>query len=146
ESGTRAEVVCLRGGSPDRPRRSLRAVWLPLMLIGSIGTLSAAADVPPPTSSEPITAIPMPVGLDPRRVALGEQLFQDQRLSRDTPRPCRSCHDPRTNGASANARDLARDGQPLSLNTPTVFNVSLNFHLNWEGNIRTLEREIDLGL
>ena len=27
----------------------------------------------------------------------------------------------------------------MALNTPTVFNVSLNFRLNWEGNIRTLE-------
>ena len=27
----------------------------------------------------------------------------------------------------------------MALNTPTVFNVSLNFRLNWEGNFRTLE-------
>ena len=45
----------------------------------------------------------------------------------------------RTNGASANARDLTPEGRPLALNTPTVFNASLNFRLNWEGNFRSLE-------
>jgi cytochrome c peroxidase len=30
-------------------------------------------------------------------------------------------------------------GRPLALNTPTVFNASLNFRLNWEGNFRSLE-------
>jgi cytochrome c peroxidase len=30
-------------------------------------------------------------------------------------------------------------GELLALNTPTVFNASLNFRLNWEGNFRSLE-------
>jgi cytochrome c peroxidase len=35
--------------------------------------------------------------------------------------------------------DLTPEGRPLALNTPTVFNASLNFRLNWEGNFRSLE-------
>ena len=31
----------------------------------------------------------------------------------------------------------------MALNTPTVFNVSLNFRLNWEGNFRTLEEGVE---
>jgi cytochrome c peroxidase len=31
------------------------------------------------------------------------------------------------------------EGQPIALNTPTVFNASLNFRLNWEGKFRSLE-------
>jgi cytochrome c peroxidase len=72
-------------------------------------------------------------------VALGERLFSDPRLSRNDQRSCSSCHDIRTNGASANPRDAALNGQPLPLNTPTVFNAGLNFRLNWEGNLRSLE-------
>jgi cytochrome c peroxidase len=34
---------------------------------------------------------------------------------------------------------LTPEGRPLALNTPTVFNASLNFRLNWEGNLRSLE-------
>jgi cytochrome c peroxidase len=34
----------------------------------------------------------------------------------------------------------------LPFNTPTVFNAALNFRLNWEGNVRSLEREAEEGL
>src|SRR5262249_2761779 len=71
------------------------------------------------------------------RLSLGERLFSDPRLSRDDTDSCASCHDIRTNGA--NARDLTPGGRSFALNTPTVFNASLNFRLNWEGNFRSLE-------
>lgn len=89
--------------------------------------------------AEPITALPAVPALDPRRVVLGERLFNDRRLSRDDTHDCSSCHDIRTNGASSNPRDVTLEGQPLPLNTPTVFNAGLNFRLNWEGNYRSLE-------
>jgi cytochrome c peroxidase len=75
---------------------------------------------------------------DPRRVLLGEKLFGDKRLSHDNTHSCSSCHDIGTNGASANTSDMP-EGQPMSLNTPTVFNASLNFRMNWEGNFRSLQ-------
>ena len=90
---------------------------------------------------EPITPVPEPPGASPLKVALGERLFGDPRLSRGNTRRCTSCHDIGTNGASRNARDAAPDGSPLSLNTPTVFNCTLNFRLGWEGEFRTLEAQ-----
>jgi cytochrome c peroxidase len=75
---------------------------------------------------------------DPQRVLLGERLFGDKRLSHDNTHSCSSCHDIGTNGASANTSDMPK-GQPMALNTPTVFNASLNFRMNWEGNFRSLE-------
>src|SRR5262249_5982920 len=92
---------------------------------------------------EPITPVPAAPAQDPRRVALGERLFQDVRLSRDNTRSCWSCHDIRTNGASANAHDPTPQGRPIALNTLTVFNAALSFRLNWEGNFRTLAREAE---
>jgi cytochrome c peroxidase len=94
---------------------------------------------------EPITPIPAPRALEPQRVLLGERLFSDRRLSHDNTHSCSSCHDIGTNGASANVRD-APESQALVLNTPTVFNVSLNFRLNWEGNFRSLEEGIEHSL
>ena len=88
---------------------------------------------------EPITPIPTALAPDPQRLLLGERLFNDRRLSHGDTHSCASCHDVATNGATAKAHDTA-DGQPMALNTPTVFNVSLNFRLNWEGNIRSLEQ------
>jgi len=94
-------------------------------------------------AQEPITPIPAMPAQDPRRLRLGERLFSDRRLSHDDTHSCSSCHDIRTNGASANAHDLTPDGRPLALNAPTVFNASLNFRLNWEGNVRTLEEHAE---
>jgi cytochrome c peroxidase len=96
-------------------------------------------------SQEPITPIPAAHGLDPQRVLLGERLFSDRRLSHDNTHSCSLCHDIWTNGATANVHDT-REGQPVGLNTPTVFNASLNFRLNWEGNFRSLEEGIEQSL
>lgn len=90
--------------------------------------------------------IPVPPAEDQRRVSLGELLFHDRRLSHDNARSCGSCHDIPTNGASATGRDLTPSGAPLPLNTPTVFNAALSFRLNWEGNVRSLQGEVEMSL
>lgn len=76
-------------------------------------------------------------------MALGAELFRDQRLSHDNTRSCVSCHDVRTNGASSKAHDQTLAGEPLPLNTLTVFNAALAYRFNWEGNCRTLEEQAD---
>jgi cytochrome c peroxidase len=91
---------------------------------------------------EPITPVPAPRAEDPQRLLLGERLFSDRRLSHGDTHSCLSCHDIGSNGASANAHDTP-EGQPTALNTPTVFNASLSFRLNWEGNVRSLEEGVD---
>src|SRR5687768_7975383 len=61
-------------------------------------TLSYALPLPQLTSSmaagakEPITPIPLHQAMDLRRVALGERLFSDVRLSHDNTRACITCH------------------------------------------------------
>ena len=130
-------AVCVQG-----------AAWLLLILICFHAIAPAAAQsVADQTRAgeEPITPIPTPRAQDPRRVLLGERLFSDQRLSHNNTHSCSSCHDIGTNGASANVHDTP-DGQAIALNTPTVFNVSLNFRLNWEGNLRSLEEGIESSL
>lgn len=114
-----------------------------------IEAASLAAQSPIPqlrVTQEPVTPIPAVPEQDLRRVALGELLFHDPRLSHDGRRSCASCHDLRTNGASANARDTTPLGERLPLNTPTVFNAALSLRLNWEGNFRSLEREVEQAL
>lgn len=91
-----------------------------------------------PAGREPITPIPATPASDPLRLVLGERLFHDRRLSHADTHSCASCHDIGTNGASARSRDF-NEGLPIALNAPTVFNVSLNFRLNWEGTFRSLE-------
>jgi cytochrome c peroxidase len=110
----------------------LVALWLSFAAIAS----AQAPALQPTAAREPITPIPPPPIEDPRRLALGDRLFHDNRLSRDNSRSCGSCHDTRTNGADSSAHDLTPDGRPIPLNTPTIFNSALSFRLNWEGNVR----------
>ena len=121
--------------------RLLALVWLSIAspVTAQSPALQAGA------GREPITPIPAMPAQDPQRVLLGERLFGDKRLSHDNTHSCSSCHDIGTNGASANTRDTP-EGQPMVLNTPTVFNASLNFRLNWEGNFRSLEEGIEHSL
>jgi cytochrome c peroxidase len=95
---------------------------------------------------EPITPIPQPPPADPLKLALGEQLFVDPRLSHDGSMTCASCHDVHTNGADDSRRKTLAGGlteRPMVL---SVFNAALNFRLNWEGNYRTLEAQAESSL
>jgi cytochrome c peroxidase len=91
------------------------------------------------TAKEPITPIPEAATADPLKIALGERLFGDPRLSHDNSHSCSSCHDLRTNGAGRNSHDVGLDGSDIALNTLTVFNAALSFRFGWEGKFRTLE-------
>jgi len=75
-------------------------------------------------------------------VALGDRLFHDPRLSYENTHSCNSCHDISTNGATAPG-SMPGGG---ALNIPTVFNAALNFRLNWEGDVRTLEGQVEQAL
>jgi cytochrome c peroxidase len=96
--------------------------------------------------AEPIAPIPMPAAADPRKLALGERLFEDTRLSHDGARSCSSCHDTHSNGADGRRLDTAPDGADLPLNTNTVFNAALSFRMGWQGNFRTLEVQAEASL
>jgi cytochrome c peroxidase len=124
-------------------RRSAAAVVLILSSLQLSPTWppSRAAESSGPAADEPITPTPNPPPIDSLKVRLGERLFGDRRLSRDNSHSCSSCHDLATNGASANRRDVTLDGAEFSLNTPTIFNATLNFRFGWEGKIRTLEAD-----
>ena len=102
----------------------------------------SVAQAPPQwgLGQEPITPIPPAPIQDPRQVALGDRLFHDPRLSHDNTLSCDSCHDTATNGAEAGRP------KPPELNTPTVFNAALNWRLNWEGDVRTLENQVEQAL
>jgi cytochrome c peroxidase len=102
------------------------------------------------STEEPITPIPAPPAFDAKRLELGERLFMDTRLSGRGDLACSSCHDIRTNGAGGRkpsfAQGLSPDKAKIRFDTPTVFNAALNFRLNWEGNFRTPEAQIESSL
>jgi cytochrome c peroxidase len=139
------EIASARGPVvPAVSRARRRPLWICLALL-LVLTNGAAAQPPDSEPSgaksladqEPITPIPPPPKADPRKLALGERLFSDHRLSADGKLACSSCHDLRTNGAGG-GQTAAHDGSKPPFDTLTIFNATLSFRLNWEGNFRNL--------
>jgi len=119
------------------------------------------------TSAEPLGPIPMPDALaepkspqqvgvtlallravnpadnpqTPAKIALGEKLFFDGRLSSNGTVACSSCHDPRR---------AFTDGRPVSVgienrlgqrNAPSILNAVFNATQFWDGRAGTLEQQ-----
>jgi cytochrome c peroxidase len=143
------DAVC-RAPAGSYLRCSRAGGCLALLLVITITTGAAPGSQPlgPQIAApqEPITPVPPSPPADPLKLALGEQLFVDPRLSHDGTLNCSSCHDLHSNGADSKRVRTARDGSVMTFNIPTVFNAALSFRLNWEGNFRTLEEHAESSL
>jgi len=93
--------------------------------------------------SEPLSPLPLSLKLDARKVALGDRLFHETRLSKDATVACASCHNLKTGGVDRLARSIGFGGQIGGINAPTVFNSGFNYRQFWDGRARTLEDQID---
>ncbi|MDR2219905.1 MAG: cytochrome-c peroxidase [Methylobacillus sp.] len=92
-------------------------------------------------SNEPIQPLPPTPKLDPGKVALGQRLFNDVRLSKNNTISCASCHIFTMGGSNGQAIALGVNGAKGVVNTPTVFNSGLNFRQFWDGRAASLEEQ-----
>jgi cytochrome c peroxidase len=86
-------------------------------------------------------AIPADNPQTPDKIALGQRLFFDGRLSADGTVACSTCHDPRrafTDGRPASVGIGGRTGQR---NAPTILNALYNATQFWDGRAATLEQQ-----
>jgi len=126
------KLLHIESGSPE-----LAVMVLVLCLAGSgPGARSAFA-------AEPILPVPQNHGLDPKKVALGEKLFNDPRLSKNNAMACAACHVAALGGADGRAKSININGAPTKRNAPTVFNVGLNFRQFWDGRSDSLAHQLD---
>lgn len=95
------------------------------------------------SSREPISPIPLTIDLDQRKVALGDKLFHDTRLSGDDSISCASCHSLTKGGDDGQPRSIGIRGAEGDVNAPTVFNSTFNFRQFWDGRAHTLEEQVD---
>jgi cytochrome c peroxidase len=145
----------------------LASILLAVMLVGMVeGTdtpspKAAAPKLPPIPQAGPLaqprplkqvgvpidatrSAIPPDNPQTAEKIALGQKLFFDGRLSADGTVACSTCHDPArafTDGRPASIGIQSRVGQR---NAPTVLNALYNKTQFWDGRVNTLEEQAAL--
>ena len=91
-----------------------------------------------------IQPIPLRANLDSRKVALGQRLFNEPRMSKDDTVSCATCHNLKKGGDDDLAFSPGVDGNLTTTNSPTVFNASFNLKQFWDGRADTLEDQINV--
>jgi cytochrome c peroxidase len=110
-------------GSLARPR-SLRQVGVPAEL-----TRSLLSPESPQT---------------PEKIALGQKLFFDGRLSADGTVACATCHDPARAFTDGRPASIGLHGRAGQRNAPTILNALYNKTQFWDGRAKTLEDQAAL--
>lgn len=116
------------------PFVKMRKLFLAISLI-SILTLGLGLTSSPPDPDYPKT---------PDK--LGELLFNDPILSRDSTISCASCHRPEHAFADTSALSMGITGQRTRRNAPSVMNTLSRSSLMWDGRASTLEEQALLPL
>jgi cytochrome c peroxidase len=147
---------------------ALRACVVTIGLIGVAGDTSADTSPPaqqarPPPLPKPgplaepraarqvglpvdqtLAAIPPDNPQTPEKIALGQKLFFDGRLSADGTVGCATCHDPDRAFTDGRPTSIGVQGRSGQRNAPTVLNALYNKTQFWDGRARTLEEQAAL--
>ena len=78
---------------------------------------------------------------DPRKVALGQQLYFDKRLSADKTVSCASCHDPNKGWSDGAPVSTGVGDQKGGRSAPTIINSAYSRFQFWDGRAKTLEEQ-----
>jgi cytochrome c peroxidase len=142
--------------------RALRAALLLLTAAAAaaVATASrpeAAAAAPPTVTGEaaraayewhlprgfPTPAVPADNPMSDSKVALGERLFFDTRLSLNGRYSCASCHDPARAFSDGRVVAIGATGAPLPHNAMALVNVAYNVSFGWaRPRVRSLEAQM----
>ncbi len=94
--------------------------------------------IDPKLSGEPVQPLPQKMDLNEKKVALGNKLFHDTRLSADNTLSCASCHALYKGGTDRMRFSTGINGQVGGINSPTVFNAVFNTKQFWDGRAADL--------
>jgi len=92
-----------------------------------------------PMYREPLLPLAEVTGLNPDKVALGNLMFHDNRLSADDSLSCASCHDLQKGGSDEAQFSTGINGQVGGINSPTVYNSDHNLLQFWDGRSTDLQ-------
>jgi cytochrome c peroxidase len=89
-------------------------------------------------------AIPSDNPQTPEKIALGQKLFFDARLSADGTVACNTCHDPARAFTDGRPTSVGIKGRVGQRNAPTILNALYNKTQFWDGRVNTLEEQAGL--
>jgi cytochrome c peroxidase len=89
------------------------------------------------------TTVPIPANnpITPEKVALGQALFFDPRLSGSGAISCATCHNPALAWGDGLPKGIGHMGTRLDRHTPTILNVAYGEPYFWDGRAATLEEQ-----
>src|SRR5438552_2068606 len=143
-----ALLLGCEGGRPQEPSKEVPA---------PVGTAREAPGKAPPIPKAGPLARPrslqqvgLPVDLTrtvtptdnpqtPEKIALGQKLFFDGRLSADGTVACATCHDPARAFSDGRPVSIGIHGRAGQRNAPTILNALYNKTQFWDGRAKTLE-------
>jgi cytochrome c peroxidase len=116
---------------------------LPRPLVSAAALQSGKPAFTPPKGLEdlPLT-VPPDNAMTAGRIALGQQLFFDTRLSRTKKMSCETCHVPEKGWTDGLALSPRHDGSMNTRHTPTLYGAAYYPDLYWDGRARGLETQI----
>jgi cytochrome c peroxidase len=85
-----------------------------------------------------------PTSLRPARVALGQKLFFEPRLSGNGTVACATCHDPARGFTDGRPVSIGIHGRVGQRNAPTILNALYSKTQFWDGRVATLEQQAAL--
>jgi cytochrome c peroxidase len=89
-------------------------------------------------------AVPPDNPQTPEKIALGEKLFFDGRLSVDSTVACSTCHNPALAFTDGRTVSIGVKGLAGQRNSPTILNALYNVAQFWDGRAKTLEQQAAL--
>jgi cytochrome c peroxidase len=137
------------------------AVLISILCVGAANTSTKSAAQPPIPKAGPLAqprsprqiglpldqtqaAIPPDNPQTPEKIALGQKLFFDGRLSADGTVACASCHNPERAFTDGKPTSVGIHGRAGQRNAPTILNALYNKTQFWDGRAKTLEEQAAL--
>jgi len=85
--------------------------------------------------------IPADNPMTPEKVALGRQLFFDERLSADNSKSCYSCHVCEHGLTDGLPKAIGAGNKQLPRSSPTLWNIGYHHEFYWDGRSPSLEKQ-----
>ena len=122
-----------------------RLVCTGMLLAAGVAVWQVGAADEPKAGPAPVGLPAVPVPKDnpqtPEKIALGQQLYFDPRLSVDNSVSCADCHSPAKGFSNGEQFATGVKGQKGGRNSPTVLNTGYQKFQFWDGRAGTLEEQ-----